>query len=42
MAVFDRHRSDFSRHSGARFSANPESRAIYLGIPGSSLRDAPE
>jgi hypothetical protein len=30
------------RHSGARASANPESRADNLQIPGSALRAAPE
>ena len=30
------------RHSGARVSATPESRADNLGIPGSTLRVAPE
>jgi hypothetical protein len=30
------------RHSGARISANPESRRNNLEIPGSMLRIAPE
>ncbi len=30
------------RHSGARVSANPESRSNHLQIPGSALRAAPE
>jgi hypothetical protein len=30
------------RHSGARVSANPESRDDQLEIPGSMLRIAPE
>jgi hypothetical protein len=32
----------FNRHSGARVSANPESRGYLLEIPGSMLRIAPE
>jgi hypothetical protein len=32
----------FLSHSGARGSANPESRADNLWIPGSMLRIAPE